>query len=38
LVNSNEAINKGFSKFTEKLGVIQQEIREIETRKEQQKA
>lgn len=38
LVNSNDSINKGFSKFTEKLGVIQQEIREIETRKEQQKA
>jgi hypothetical protein len=26
LVNSNDAINKGFSKFTEKLGVIQKEI------------
>ena len=38
LVNSNDSINKGFNKFTEKLGVIQQEIREIETRKEQQKA
>ena len=34
LVNSNDAINKGFSKFTEKLSKIQQEIQELETRKE----